>query len=75
MVEGPARAEIEIAPPHGAQARVDRAGESAPALVGASAFAALEPEPLRFRSRAMLALPQFDVRAIELRRGPHNHSI
>ena len=52
------------------QARVDRAGESVPALVGASAFAALEPEPLRFRSRAMLALPQFDVRAIELRRGP-----
>ena len=69
VVEGPARAEIEIAPPHGGQARVDRAGESVPALVGASAFAALEPEPLRFRSRAMLALPQFDVRAIELRRG------
>jgi hypothetical protein len=51
---------------------VDRTGESAPARVGAAAFSALEPEPLRFRSRAVLALPQFDVRAIEIRgRGTH----
>jgi hypothetical protein len=72
VVEGPARAEIEIAPPRGAQAWVSRAGESAPALVGAAAFAALEPEPLHFRSRAVLALPQFDVRALEIR-GRRSH--
>ncbi len=67
VVEGAARAELEIASPHGTQARVERASEAAPALVGAVAFAALDPEPLRFRSREVLALPQFDARALEIR--------
>lgn len=67
VVEGATRAEIEIAPPRGGQSRVDRAGESAPALTGAAPFATLDPEPLRFRSRAVLALPQFDVHAVAIR--------
>jgi hypothetical protein len=62
--------EIRVAPPYRGQSRVDRAGEAVPALVGAAAFAALEPDPLRFRAREVLALPQFDVRAIEVHR-PH----
>src|SRR5581483_12244424 len=66
VVEGAAHAELDIAPPHGAKARVDRAGEGSPALVGAAAFAALDPDPLRFRSREVLTLPQFDVRALEI---------
>lgn len=60
--------EIRVGPPRRGQSHVDRAGEAVPALVGAAAFAALDPDPLRFRSREVLALPQFDVRVIEIHR-------
>ena len=82
-IEGAVGAQIDVAmPTRGAKAqvRVDRAGETGPATSDATLFAALEPEPLRFRSRAVLSLPRFDVtgvsvtsaggRTSSVRRGP-----
>jgi hypothetical protein len=36
-------------------------------VVDAAAFADLEPEPLRFRSRAVLSLARFDVTRLDIR--------
>ena len=46
--------------------RVDRAGEGGPLAAPAELFAALAPDPLRFRSRAVLALPRFDVTSLAI---------
>ncbi len=74
VVVGATRAEIEIGPPRGGQTSIVRTGESAPGRVGAEAFAALDPDLLRFRARAVLALPQFDVRALKIR-GPRERVV
>lgn len=62
-----ASAEITIAPPRGGRSQVEREAEAPSLFVGAEAFGLLDPEPLRFRSREVLALPQFDVRALQIR--------
>jgi len=64
---GATSAELTIAPPRGGRSQVDRESGATPLFVGIEAFGLLEPEPLRFRSREVLALPQFDVRAVQIR--------
>ncbi len=67
VVEGATRVELELSPPRAGQARAVRAGETAPGVVDAPAFTDLEPEPLRFRSRAVLSLARFDVTSLDIR--------
>ena len=72
VIEGAQRAEIDVASPRGPTARADRTGEVGPATVPAALYAELDPDPLRFRARTVLALPRFDVTRIDIR-SPRGH--
>ena len=67
VIEGATRVELELSPPRAGKARAVRTGETTSGLVDAAAFADLEPEPLRFRSRAVLSLARFDVTSLDIR--------
>jgi hypothetical protein len=65
-LEGAQSESIDVAPPRGARAALQRAGEAEPATAGAALFAELDPDPLRFRSRIVLSLARLDVERLDL---------
>jgi hypothetical protein len=64
--DGRERALVEVGRPAGAWVILRRGGETAPARAPAALYAALEPEPLRFRSRSVLSLSRYDVESVEI---------
>jgi hypothetical protein len=59
---------VDAAPPTAREraVRVQRAGEADAALAPAALFADLDPEPLRFRSRAVLSFARHDVESVTI---------